>query len=127
MVAVGVEREELILHAALRDDVAVGDAKFVNQSVCVNVVESVACWDIRGFMLENSSQIGVFAVEIQQIGGKPALLQHVAGTSQVVDPTAGLLRPCFVAVEPLSERTECEPRSLSNQRLMRRFVNHKPI
>ena len=80
------------------------DAQLVDQCVGIDVIESVAGRNIGRLSLEDGGQVGVFAVEVDQVGAEVALLEHVAGARQVIDPWRGLVCPGFVAIEPLAER-----------------------
>src|ERR671939_434344 len=101
MTAVRIERENFVLHTAFGHNLPVGDAKFVNQRISVDVVESIPSREFGSFVLKNRGQVGVFSIEIQKISAETALLQHITATSQIVDPRTSLLCPCLIAVEPL--------------------------
>ena len=127
MLAIRIERQHLILHSTLCNDLTIRNVQFVNQRVCVNVVKCIPGWNVGRFLLEDSGEVRVFSVEVQQIGAKTALLQHVTCPSKIVDPRASLLRPGVIAVEPLPKRSKRQPRCFANQRLMCRFVNYKSV
>src|SRR5947207_4878740 len=105
MAGVRIQSQHSVLHPTLGDDLPTRHTQLMDQGICVDVIERIASRDVWGFMLEDCGEIGIFSVEINQVRTKVPLLEHVAGSPQVVDPWSSLLRPCFVAVEPLSERT----------------------
>src|SRR3974390_946513 len=127
MVAVRIQSQHSVLHPTLGDDLSTRRTQLMDQPVCVDVIERVASWDVWGFMLEDCGEIRIFSVEINKVCTKVPLLEHVAGSGQVVDPWCSLLRPCFIAVEPLSERAECQSRNLLDQGLGCLLVYHKAI
>ena len=127
MLAVWIQSQYFVLHAALGDNLAVGYAEFVNQCVGIDVVKAVTGRDLRSLMLEYGCKIGVFPVEVQKISCEVSLLEHVACAREIVDPGTCLLGPSLIAIEPLSERSERQTGSFSDQRLVGRLVNDETI
>src|ERR1039458_3050836 len=125
--AVWIESEQAVTHAPRRSDAPVGDTQFMDQSVGVDVVEAITCRNIGRLVDENRSEVGVFAVEVDQVRTEMTLLQQEAGACKIVDPWTGLFRPCFVAIKPLPARSERHSWRLVDQRLMSRLVNDKAI
>src|ERR1039458_10087463 len=91
----------------------------MNQRVRIDVVETVACRNVGSRVGEDGGEIGILAVEVNEISAEMALLQQETGSRKVVDPWSRLLRPGFIAIEPLSKRPKRQPWSFSDQRLMR--------
>ena len=120
MCAVRIERQHAIVHSALGRDAAVRGTQFVYQGVGVHVVEAVARRHIGSLVVKDRGQVRVLAVEVQDVGSEVALLQQIGAARQVVHPRPGLLRPGFIAGEPLPEGAKAQSRSLADQRLMHR-------
>src|SRR5437868_10416298 len=90
----------------------------MNKSVGIDVVEIVTLGNIGEMIAIDCRDVGVLTIEISNIGYEFSLLQQVGTAGEVGDPGGSLLRPGFVAVEPLPERTEGQPRFPVQQRLM---------
>src|SRR6185312_7826069 len=88
---------------------------------------TITSGDVGRFLVEDGSEVGVFAIEVDQVCAELTLLQHVAGACEVVDPHTGFIGPGFVAIEPLSEGAEGHARSLADERLVSRLVNDETI
>ena len=110
-----------------RGDAAVGDTELVDQGVGVDVVEAVAGGHVGRLVGEDCGEVGVFAVEVDEVGAEVSLLEQEAGAREVVDPGTGLFGPGFVAIEPLAEGSEGQSGRLANQRLVGRLVNDEAV
>src|SRR5690349_20218618 len=108
MPAVRIETKHSILHSALSYKPTIGGAQFMNQCVCIDVIKSVAGRNAGRRTIKNSRDVRVLSVKVDYVGGKMALLEHVTGPRQVIDPRSGLLCPSVIAVEPLTKRSECQ-------------------
>ena len=127
VLAVGVEGEKAVAHAAGCRELAVFDLEHVYEAVGVDVVEAVARRHVGGAVAEERRQVRVLAVEVDQVGCEAALLEEEARPRQVADPGARLLRPGVVAVKPLPEGPEGQAGRLADQGLVRRLVDHDPV
>src|SRR3982751_477454 len=91
MAGIRIQPEHFVLHSTPGSDQAPSNAQFVNQCVRVDVIETIAGWDLRRLVPENGCKVRVFTVEVHQVRGKAPLLQHVTRTSEIIYPRTSLL------------------------------------
>src|SRR5437016_10268286 len=103
-----IQREHAIGRAARSGELAVVECEGVDECVGVDVVEIITRGNLRGTLREQSREVGVFAVEIDNVRIEASLLQEIGVTSQIGDPRVSLLGPGLVTGEPLSIGAEGE-------------------
>ena len=69
-----VERKHAIAHAAGSGELPVFEREEVNQNIGVDVIEVVAVGNVGTLLAKQSRDVGVFAVEISDIGVEASLL-----------------------------------------------------
>ena len=99
----------------------------MDQRIGVDVIEVVAFWNLRGLGQEQRREIGVFAVEVHDVGDEVSLLQQVATAREIGNPGLRLLCPGFIACEPLAKWSERQAGLAVEQRLMHRCMNYKTV
>src|SRR5689334_6275902 len=110
-----IEREHAVPHATWSRKLSVFESQHVNQGVRVDVIEVVPGRNIGALSLEERGKVGILTIEVDDVGVKASLLQQVRTSREIRNPRLCLFGPRFVAVEPLTERSEGESRLVVDQ------------
>ena len=125
--AVVTQDENLVLHSGLGDKVISAYGKNIEDAVRIDEVEGVASGDLRKLMAVDTGDVGILAIEEENIGHVLALLEHVAASCQIVRPVAGVFGPCLVTVEPLSEYHQPHSGTMGIGRLVGTLVDDETV
>src|SRR5580704_16446295 len=127
MLAISIESQYAIAHAARGDQFPVLDRQLMNQGVGVYVIEVVADGYLWRLAAEDCGEIRILAVEVQDVCYEMSLLQEKGTARQIGDPWLRLFGPHLVAGKPLSKGAKGEARSLVDERLVHRGMDDKPV
>src|ERR1700730_4198050 len=124
---VGIQNQDAISHSALGHQRTVSYRELVLECIGIHKIIVIAGRYIRRLVAKDGCHIAVLSVEVSNIGNESSLLQQVRIASEIGDPRLRLFRPGLITIEPLAERPQSQSRSLADQRLMHRRVNHKAV
>ena len=74
MLAVRIECDHAIAHAARSGESAVFKCENVNQCVSIDVVEVVAVWNVGIVVQKKRCEVCVFTIEVNDVGNEVSLL-----------------------------------------------------